>query len=360
MTRVYVVCILVALCAPAWCAVPTALALEGKLLASAVVPGGLGVEVAVYGPSAVAPDEPAMVTLILAGTSSTTISSGLVLLTYPPDAVSPAGAPPPAEPPPPSGAYLPFGQWSPDFEAEWRQLLVLRPAAQGASRILAMAPLEYEGSPGELLDAVLFEQPWAEPPAGRPFRAPAEYPGLGIAFVAAEGARTKADIEKASHGAHRLKLSFPLRLKDPKATLFFWVAFTANGKHLTYGPISATLTPRPEPVTTAPPSEAPQVDEPAEGAQAGERVLVKGSTHRPGTLVVAWIEARGGAEEQPQKVQSSSVVRRFSNDEEGAFSFEVPLPPLAPGQGPVTYELHVRTEAPSFQSPETVRRLRRP
>ncbi len=314
---------------------------EGKLLAS--TPLGKQLQVGVYGPDPVSRDEPAVLTVLLEGAQDVTVASGLVLMAAPRTAVTLDGAPTP------SGAYTPFGQWSPDFEAETRQLLALNLDALWATRLIAMAPLELADGAGALVDAVVFQRTWALPPAGAPFRDPAQAL-IGIAFVADDSIRRAAEIADATHGAHRVIFTLPLTFQDPAATLSFWLACVVNGKPISER-LQVTLTSRATRRTAAASEAALEILEPAEGAEVGESVVVKGKAPNPGVLVVAWMDASTATDEQPPA--GGTIVRHIAGDN-GSFSFTMPVP-RSPASGDLT--LHVRTEAPGYQSPQTLRKL---
>jgi len=335
--------------APAAAGLLPATSVEGALLSSASP--GPELEVGVYGRAAATAGEPAMVALQVRGTNAVTISSGLVLLACRKGALSFAEAPPPA------GAYIPWGQWAPDYEADWQQLLVIGAESLWATRIVPLAPLQCRADAGALLDAVVFQQAWAAPPADSSFRSPDGYDVIGVAFVADQTVQNAGDVSAALKGAHALKLSFQLIFKDPNTPLWFWAAFTANGKHFTQQLAAAPATRAVAPTPGKGADEAPVLEKPAEGAGISRNVAVAGKTGKPGSLVVAWLEARDPL--KPETPLRLSTVRRIA-DASGAFAMTVPLPQVAsPGATTSVYELHVRTEAPGYRSPEAVRRLQR-
>lgn len=98
-----------------------------------------------------------------------------------------------------------------------------------------------------------------------------------------------------------------------------------------------------------------QIDEPPEGAVVGPVVRIRGKG-QPGSLIVAWIEyvtsaPVGSGLEQRNR---GPLVRYFSNDT-GLFDLHLPLPEKASAQANTRYEIHVRSEAPGYQSPPVVR-----
>ena len=370
----------------AFAELPARLPREGTLLSSASL--GQGVEVGVYGPDPVTTEEPAAISVIISGSRSITITLGVVLMAWRHGAINVSDAPSPA------GSYVPFEQWSPHLGIGWRQLLSasirnfgdvsqldkrapegtvpsddadahvrdassklrvdalnLDPEELWATPVAPMAPVTFEGGTEALLEAVLSSEAWARPRSGSPFRGLDPDEGMGVVFLADDTVRSRAEIASAYRGAHCVKLTFPLVFKDQQATLSFWIACLANGKPCTQA-ITASVAPRadvrhsPKPI-----DEPPRVDSPAEGAEIGNTVKVTGTTSKPGTLLVAWLEA-----DEPlnsEKPPARSVVRHITDDT-GAFSVTVAVPQE---EAALIYELHVRTDAPGYQSLEVIRRL---
>lgn len=355
--------LLALLAAPVPADLPDSLALpvEGALLARASLQEGF--ELGIYGPRPARTGEPAIITALLLGNQTATISSGLILMAYAEDAVSLKESPAPA------GSYIPFGQWSPRRHSEWRQLLILGPQALWALRVVPLAHPYFEAGPGSLFGATLFAPDLHCPQTGSALRDHDRHDVLGIAFIVdesiaapREAPAAPAQTPAANQGAkqrpaHGLKFSFPLVLKDPAATLEFWLAIRHNGKF-----ISCTL---PVPIAPVgdtpgqarPTTGAPILDEPKDNASIDGPLAVSGTTN-PGALAVAWLEAYDRADPK-NRIQGRPV--RHITDALGYF--QMALPPLQniPASWPaLVYELHVRTEAPGYTSPETVLTLQLP
>ncbi len=329
-------------------ALPTSLPRKGTLLATAPVKLGgepePTLEVGVYGPRPPTADEPASVSLVIAGSDAVEISHGLVLMACDQSAVSLGGVPAPA------GAYVPPGQWAPNLQGEWRQFLALSAQGLWAMRISAMAHTDFEASAGPLLDAVVYQQPWVRPPPGSPFLDHGKHDSTGVAFVADDTVYAPAQIKEAIHGAHGVSISFPLIFKDPATTLSFWVALTVNGARLTHG-FAVKMSPDEAGADgEEAASEAPVLHEPAEGTAVGKTVQISGQA-KPGSLVVAWLEVHDP--DKPTEQQTQAPARHIAG-QFGGFSIMLPMPATDTN---LTYELHVRTEAPGYRSPTTIRRI---
>ncbi|MDP6368230.1 MAG: hypothetical protein QF615_01375, partial [Planctomycetota bacterium] len=273
----------------AWGAMPTSLPVEGTLLVEATLDKGL--EAGVYGPQPVSHDEPAMISVVIFGNEATALTSGLVLMACAQNAAELEELPPPA------GSYIPCGQWSSIGTSDWRPLLVVGPEGLWASRIVPMAHAYFEDDAGALLSSVIFGPKWPRPKRESAFRNLGEYDQTGVAFIVDEGfcrVESTSEIANAtqpitdaqqSTGAHGIKASFPLILRDPRTTLGFWIALYANDKYLAQS-LAAPMTPSTEEVDGAETvSGAPIVDAPQEGDAIGESLEVSGRT-RPGALAV--------------------------------------------------------------------------
>jgi hypothetical protein len=95
------------------------------------------------------------------------------------------------------------------------------------------------------------------------------------------------------------------------------------------------------------------VTSPTPDAIIGKTVDVVGRT-RPGTLAVAWLQWPGV---DALTLENDSFVARRITDEQGRFSLRLPTPPLRTPTA-TTIELHVRTEAPGYQSQPLIVPLR--
>jgi hypothetical protein len=298
----------------------------------------------------------------------------------------PRGAVIPREFPPPAGSYIPHGQWSESVVEEpeaWKELLLVRPEGLWAMRTVPMTHLAFEGTAGSVLDAVVFRAAWAAPPPASPFRNLAEYEPRGAAFVVDETITGPGDLAALGQpapeaprtaGAHAVRTRFPLVFSRATASVPLWIALAGRGRNITRA-LEVTFTAEPTgpvrrgnggeapPDVTIPPSErpvgdiepiteAPTIERPREDATVEGEVHVSGKA-RPGTLTVAWLQFT-----RPDGRPGSLPPVRHIADEEGRFEIvlRTPAPEEVGGEGR-GLELHVRTEAPGYQSPETVRSL---
>jgi len=340
------------LSAPVSAQLEAARPLEGPLLAQASLADNL--HVGVYGPQTVTTDEPALFSLLISGDHTTRIRSGLVFI------ASSKGTIHYRQSPPPAGWYIPSGQWAPDDKSEWRQFLLVQPRSRWASRVMAMAHINFRGGAGELLDAVVADPTCPGPPEGPAFRDTNAFDQVGVVFVSDEHASTTADLhaskqaDKTDKGAHGIRVSIPLVIKDQAAALSVWIVANVNGQYLSQT-LSLLLAPQtgntqgPETGDTA-----PVIDTPLEGDTVTGTIRIDGRT-KPGVLAVAWCETY--AVDNADQRTAHPPIRRIT-DEYGYFSIPLPVPKVEtqPDQT-VLYELHVRSGAPAYKSPETIRKL---
>lgn len=335
----------------AWCDLPAALVGEGVLLGGTTL--GEGLELGVYGPKAPTAGEAMVVTVVIMGNQTETLCSGVVVVACEQKTSYVRGASPPA------AWYIPFGQWSPDRESEWRQLLVVNPEGLWATRIVAMAHPYFRGSAGVVLDRTVLSPDWPRPAGGSVFYDRGTYSQIGVGFITDERMTrggSMGDQEErgasvtSSRGAHGVKVSFPLILKEARTTLTFWTALRANEKVVSGTVVVRTGAQEEEGTRSQPISAAPIVEQPAEGAVVGSTVKVIGKAS-PGRLVVAWLE-------DPQRPEAKSDLVRHIADSTGRFEIVLPVPWKPTGDEALVCELHVRIEAPDYESPETVRRVR--
>lgn len=338
----------------------------GDLLATATLPAGI--EVAVYGPRPIRAAEPTNLGVTLCGKQGTTISSGLVILACPSGEARLSDLPP-------SASYVPHGEWSPeDPEATppmedpelWHHLLLLSPEGLWAMNYVPMAPPTLGGTAGALLESVVFAAPWAQPPAELRVRTegrdssrqqtPVTWDGTGVAFLSSDEktpvARADGGEVQGGQGAPGVRVLFPVTFARADANATLWLALTVNGKPVTYQltvPVAAATPLGPPPAAT---SQEPTLKTPVEGSALGDSLVVTGVA-RPGTLVFAWLE--GITADTPPRRQAYPSQGRLA-DQTGAFKITLPAPPRDPAQA-LSYELHVRAEAPGYKSPEAIRKL---
>jgi len=328
------------------------LPMAGVLLAQENL--GDHVHAGIYGPATTALQDAALLTVLVLGDQTHTITSGWVLMATPENAVERGQSPPPA------GWYVPFGQWSPDRESEWRQFMIVSPRSLWVLPIVPIAHASFRSSAGELLDALLLDPRHPIPKPALAFRDRDAYDQAGLCFVSDESILTTHQMigipqaPRQARGAHGLKFSFPVIINDPSTTIGFWVACEINKQLLTQM-LTVTLVPQEKGTNqreTA--SEAPTVTEPEDGAAIEETVKVIGQTS-PGALAVAWLELWNP--DAPETRILSTPVRHMA-DQNGWFEIILSVPSAARSTHTnLVCELHVRHEAPGYQSPETVHRL---
>ena len=318
-------------------ALPASMPMEGMLLTQ--LPLAEGLELGVYGPRLVHPDEPTIISVLIRGDQSAPTSFGLVLMAHQKGAAKDVGDDEYLkEALLPWASYIPSGLWAPDWSVQWQQLL---------------------------LQWIISTPHWLQPGPESVFRNLRDYDQIGVAFIIDESSQDPVPIRNEPQGArepgealgiaHGVKVSFPLVLKDPTTTLTFWVTLSVNGKLLAH---TVTVPMAPQKAASAPPvveSEAPVLDQTATQVVAGEVVEVAGRS-KPGTLAVAWLELYDPA--HPQARSREAPVRHIT-DASGRFKIPLPVPsPEAGQEAALVCELHVHTEAPGYKSPQTVSKLR--
>jgi len=345
--------LIAAVCLPALaCAqLPTNLP-EGPLLARAVV--NQAVEVALYGPATAGTQEPALLTVMAEGDGDTSIACGIVMLSAPRDKIQFLTSPPPA------GWAIPNGQWSSDGQSEWRQLLPVNPGARWALGALTMSHVYFQGTAGDIFDAVL-----AAPDSPRPEDDPAlldtaTHGQTAIAFVVDEDLRNRQDLARLKpgtagpRGAHGVRFSFPVTIHDPRATVHAWLLLYMADK-TTANTLTAAITQEKGFFGMAADDGAgpPLILQPSVGEQVGPELAVEGRI-RPGLLATAWVEIY--AESDPELRTVLPPSRQLSDDQ-GNFRIPLSLPTADKGSGTLVYEIHVRAEGPAFRSPTAIRKV---
>lgn len=340
---------------------------EGTLLVEATLEDGL--TVSVYGPGTGMLDEPTVVTVLILGNQDTTIASGVVIMAAPSTSVQLRDSPSP------TGSYVPCGQWSPDRESEWRQLLIASPLGLWATRLVAMSHPFFTAGAGVVLDATIFSPTWSQPTNSAVFRRLGDYDQMGVAFLSDEsvsGAATDPqDPARVAQtkGAHGIKVGFPIILRDPKTSLMVWASVKVQStKAPAARVLTQTLLARVTPQSTRPalvePSlGAPVISQPTDHAVVSESVTVIGKTS-PRTIVTAWVEMSSATAPPVTGTTTTAapttatVPIRHMPDNTGQFELVIPLPILPASSEQVdTCKLHVLTEAPGYRSPETIRTL---
>jgi hypothetical protein len=318
---------------------------EGALLQSTTLPEGY--EIGVYGPREAGTDESVSLTLMVMGNETARLSAGTVFLAAGRDEVTLS------ESQGPGAEYVPAGEWSPERESGWEQLLPLSPQAFWATHLAAFAPVTFGDSTGRLLDRVAFDPALPRPPGASPFRDMGAHVQVGAALLLQDA--LPADAAPGGQGAaappraYALKVRFHAVMRRPGAALSFWVCLqswpggTPRVATLVV-PLTSVRGERP-PLVVIP--DAPIVWEPAEGAKVGETLRVTGLS-RPGALTVAWLEVRDAAHPEALLNEPPQRYRQFA-DVSGNYGLELAVPtPANPTGARLSYELHVRAEAPGF------------
>ncbi|NSW58600.1 MAG: hypothetical protein HPY44_21520 [Armatimonadetes bacterium] len=346
--------LIAAICLPALaCAqIPSNLA-EGPLLARAAV--DQTVEVALYGPATAGTREPALLTVMAEGDGDTSIACGIVMLAAPRDKIQFLDSPPPA------GWAIPNGQWSPDGQSEWRQLLPVNPGARWALGALTMAHVYFQGTAGDIFDAVLADPDSPRPEDNVALLDRATYEQTAIAFVVDEDLRNRQDLARLEpgtagpRGAHGVRFSFPVTIRDPRVTVHAWLLLRMADKTTT-NTLTAAITqekglfgPAFEDDGTGP----PVILQPSEEEQVGPELTVEGRI-QPGLLATAWVEIY--AESDPELRTVLPPSRQLSDDQ-GNFRVPLSLPAADKGAGTLVYEIHVRAEGPAYRSPTAIRKV---
>lgn len=338
-------------CTSVWADLPSQIP-EGKLLLQEHLQDAL--EVGIYGPATATAGEPALLAVLVMGNEMTRISSGIVLMSAPHGGVTFRSSPLP------SVHYIPCRQWSPDTVSEWKQLLIIGPEMLWAYRILPLAHIAFKGGPGELLDLILAVRDRPSPPAGSPALNAVEYDHIGTAFITDEtitdatAVATRVSAGDECQGAHGIRAQFPVVINDPTLPMYVWLLLNANGQHITRN-LSVQLPTRSQQFAES--SEAigpPELSSPSPDARVADLVEVSGQT-KPGLLVAAWVEIY---DPQDPELRTKLPPVRHIADDFGLFNIPVSLPLADAGPGAaLAYELHVRTEAPAYRSPEAIRKL---
>jgi hypothetical protein len=318
---------------------------EGVLLGSTTLPEGYAI--GVYGPEEAGTDEAVSLTVLVMGNETARISAGAVFMAAGRDDVALS------ESQGPGAEYVPAGEWSPERESGWRQLLQVSPKSFWSTHLAAFAPVTFSDTTGHLLDHVLLDPSRPRPADASPFRDLGGYTQMGAALLLQEtlpaDPKPGAEPEAAPPQAYAFRVRFHAVVRRPEAAFSFWVCVVSWPQGTSrVATLAAPLKPvrgeRP-PLVVVP--DAPIVWEPAEGAAVGERLRVTGLS-RPGALTVAWIEVRDPA--RPDRVLNEPPQRyRQFADVSGNYGLELTLPkPLNPTAAALRYELHVRAEAPGF------------
>ena len=340
--------VLLAMTQAAIAQLPPVLPESGPLLMQE--PLGSATDLGVYGPISGTTDEPTIVTLLLLGGEDTSIEQGFILLGAPEAAINFTQSPTPA------GFYTPYGRSS-TTDTQWHQLLTGDPVSLWSLHLITMTHPHYRLSTGTLLDNVLFSREQSQPRPDPVFgaandRVAEEYETLAVAFVTretqgAEPASQSPQDAPSQHGARAIRISFPIDLGSPDVTFGLWVTVQLNGQYVTRKLSFSTAPRRTGLPNTEASTDTPVIDSPKEHAVITGPVIASGQA-KPGVLVVAWLQPIDYPDVLPQK------ARRIC-DRNGKFRITVPVPPLT--AYPAEYELHIRTEAPGFESPEVVRPL---
>lgn len=348
-----IACLLVT---PSGAELPSSLPDSGALLSAvSLIPG---VEMGVYGPRFVSANEPALLAVLISGDLHSTIERGFIIIAAPNENVDFTQAPPP------SGAYLTSAESAGD-NTQWLPLLNAATTTLWTLRVLPMAHSRSRLSAGAILDATVLSPHLSQPERGSVFRtvsdrSRSDYDSLCLAFVthpgvgdkAPEAAETPTNPE-ISAGVRGIRISLPLEFRHPTALVSFWLALTVNGQATAKGLSVPIGRDRPQVTAERPLSDIPSVTSPTPDAIIGKTVDVVGRT-RPGTLAVAWLQWPGV---DPLPPENDAFVARRITDEQGRFSLHLPTPPLRTPTA-TAIELHVRTEAPGYQSQPLIVPLR--
>lgn len=339
-----------------WAELPSSLPDSGSLLSA--VPLLPGVEIGVYGPRFVSANEPALLAVLISGDLHTDIRRGFVLIAAPDETVDFTEAPAP------SGAYL-TSEEANGGNAQWLPLLNAATATLWTLRVLPMAHSRSRLSAGAILDGTILSPQLPQPERGSVFRtvsdrSRSDYDSLCLAFVMDKDVDAEACVSAAAHADHQvsanargIRITLPLVFSRPTALVSLWVALAVNGQTIATGltvPIGGN---RPQRPTDTPLSDIPSVTSPTPHAAIGRTVDVVGRT-RPGTLAVAWLQ---WPEADSIPLDGDPFIARRIADQEGRFGLRLPTPPLRT-PGATTIELHVRTEAPGYQSDPLIVPLR--
>ena len=323
---------------------------EGPLLTRTAVDETT--EAGIYGPSVSGEREPALVTVLVQGNEETVISSGIVLLAAPRADIQFLNSPPA------SGWAIPNGQWSPGDDSEWRQLLPVNPGARWALGALTMAHVQFQGSSGDVLDAVLSDPDSPQPDSDPALRSSQTHDRTALAFVADEDLRNRQDIHaqaasSGGRGAHGVRFSFPITVRNPGTSFHAWLLLRMADK-VTVTSLQAAITQEKGLFTRRSELPGPPVIlQPGEGEAVGASPVVEGRI-QPGLLATAWVEIY--PESDPETRTVLPAVRHLSDDQ-GDFRIPLSLPAADRDSSTLIYELHVVAESPGFRSPPAIVRL---